>query len=300
MKWNNKTARGASASSTRPLAAGALCRSATAVAIGVLFATAGQAQQSDGAITGRGTQGQTVTAENPSINIRRTVVVEEDGVWTLPGLPAGEYEVTLTRADGKKETQRVRVTAGARAFAAFGTDAQTVTVVGQAVRSIDVTTPTDAFTLTADEISRTPVAQNVTAVTMLAPGTTQGDGRIGGSGTVTRPGNLASIGGASVAENAYYINGFNVTNIVKGIAFNEVPFLGIGEIQIRNSGYGAEFGRSLGGVISVTTKRGTNEWKGGGSLSYVPTALQGSSVYAEKDPASTTWSTGPENSPAPN
>jgi outer membrane receptor protein involved in Fe transport len=44
----------------------------------------------------------------------------------------------------------------------------------------------------------------------------------------------------------------------------------IGEHQVKTGGYGAEFGRSLGGVISVNTKRGTNDFHGGISASYAP------------------------------
>ena len=141
-------------------------------------------------------------------------------------------------------------------------------------------------TLTKATIDRIPVIKDVTAVTLLAPGAVEGDGRIGQTGS--RGGNVPSIGGASPAENAYYINGFNVTNIVNGVAFNQIPFEASAEHQVKTGGYGAEFGRSLGGVISVNTKRGTNDFHGGISASYSPEAWSGSSVYSEKN-ASGTW-----------
>lgn len=237
------------------------------------------AQQTSGSISGRSGKGDVVTAQNKSVNVARQITVASEGEWTMSQLPPGEYTVTVTKADGTKQTTLVQVSAGQGAFAAFS-GAQQVTVTGTALRTLDVTNPNPSFTLSKAEIERTPVAQNVTAVTLLAPGTLQGDGRIGG--TAARSGNLASIGGASVAENAYYINGFNVTNINKGIAFNEVPFEGIGQFQLLNGGYGAEYGRSLGGVISVNTKRGTDTWTGGLMMSYEPKSLRGSSVFAEK------------------
>ena len=79
-------------------------------------------------------------------------------------------------------------------------------------------------------------------------------------------GNLASFGGASVAENAYFINGFNITNSFRNLNFAQVPFEAIDEQQIKTGGYGAEFGRSLGGVINQITKRGTNEFHAGGNV----------------------------------
>ena len=244
-----------------------------------LVVTVSNAQQTAGSINGKADNGDTVTVTNRSINVSREIKVGGGGDWAIGSLPPGEYVVTVTKANGTKDTVLVQVSPGLGANAAFS-GVQRVTVTGAALRTLDVTNPNPSFTLSKAEIERTPVAQNVTAVTLLAPGTLQGDGRIGGN--AVRGGNLASIGGASVAENAYYINGFNVTNINKGIAFNEVPFDAVGGFQLLNGGYQADFGRSLGGVISVNTKRGTDEWKGGLSLSLEPKQFRGSSVYAEK------------------
>ena len=250
-----------------------LRRSIVAVAAGMCLASLVMAQQSAGSISGRAAKGDTVSIENRSINVNRTLRIDADGTWQVPQLPPGTYQVTLTRAGGQKETVEVVVTPGQGANAQFAQVTTTITVTGSAIRTIDVASVASAFSLSAAEISRIPVAQNVTAVTLLSPGTVQGDGRFG---------NLPAIAGASVAENAYYVNGFNVTNILKGIAFNEVPFEGIASISVRNSGYGAEYGRSLGGVISVTTKRGTNTWTGGAKASLVPESLRGSSVHARQ------------------
>jgi hypothetical protein len=155
------------------------------------------------------------------------------------------------------------------------------------VSRIDVKSPESSMVLNKAAIDRIPVARNVTAVAMLAPGATGGDTRIGQ--TALRAGNVPSLGGASPAENVYYINGFNVTNALNGVAFNQVPFDAIGQQQVKTGGYGPEYGRSLGGVLSVTTKRGTNEWHGGVNAIYSPESLQGSSVYAEKSPTTGKW-----------
>ena len=80
-------------------------------------------------------------------------------------------------------------------------------------------------------------------------------------------GNLASFGGSSVAENAYYVNGFNITNAFNNLAFAQIPFEAIAEQQVKTGGYGAEFGRSTGGVVNLITKRGTNAFSAGGAIS---------------------------------
>lgn len=80
-----------------------------------------------------------------------------------------------------------------------------------------------------------------------------------------RPSTLAQAsvwplkGGASVGENAYYINGMNVTNFRNGLGGSTVPFQFYDQFQIKTRGYSAEFGRSTGGVVNAVTRRGTNE-----------------------------------------
>ena len=226
--------RTASLSSPSGLRRSAICAAVAAV----LLSGAALAQQSAGSINGQGAQGDVVTIENKSINITRQIKVDAGGTWQASQLPPGVYTVTVTKASGSKETIQVQVTAGQGALAAFS-GVQSVTVTGNALRTIDTSTVNSSFTLSKSEIERIPVPANVTAVTLLSPGAVAGDGAFG---------NLASLGGASVAENAYYINGFNVTNILKGLAFNEVPFEAIGEVQVKNGGYSVEYGRSLGGT----------------------------------------------------
>ena len=38
------------------------------------------------------------------------------------------------------------------------------------------------------------------------------------------------------------------------------------EVQVKSSGYTAEFGGATGGVINAVTKSGTNDWRGFGEL----------------------------------
>ena len=45
-----------------------------------------------------------------------------------------------------------------------------------------------------------------------------------------------------------------------------MPYQAIDQLDVQTGGYGAQYGFSTGGVTSVITKRGTNEWKGGVSV----------------------------------
>jgi outer membrane receptor for ferrienterochelin and colicin len=241
------------------------------------------AQAQTGSINGSAAAGSTVTVVNKDIGYSRTVTVGSDGRFTVSQLPGGNY--VLTNAG---EAQNVSVAAGVGSSVAFsaGGSVQKVVIAGRATK-IDVKSPESSMVMNKAAIDRVPVLRDVTAVALLAPGATSGDTRIGQTGS--RGGNVPSLGGASPAENVYYINGFNVTNSLNGVAFNQVPFDAIAQQQVKTGGYGAEYGRSLGGVLAVTTKRGTNEWKGGANVIYSPKDLQGSSVYSEKSVSTGKW-----------
>ena len=260
-----------------------------ALAAGLALAgNAALAQQTAGSINGHATAGAQITVVNKAIGIARVVSADAQGSYQVSALPAGDYEVSFKRADGVSSTKTVRVAAGEGTVADFVQQLDQVVVTGTSVKTIDVKSTESVQVLGKAEIDRVPVVRDVTAIALLAPGATVGDSRIGS--TAARAGNVPSLGGASPAENAYYINGFNVTNMVNGVAFNQVPFEGIAEQSVKTGGYGAEFGRSLGGVISVTTRRGTNEWHGGVNLKFADTDFGGGrSVHAGRDSASSNW-----------
>ena len=252
-----------------------LKRSALTVALGFCFIGGVQAQSNAaGAVAGRAASGDTITVENPSTGFSRTITVTGDGSYRFSALPTGNYTVTRKTADGATATRNATVQLGSAANVDFvrtnaAGDAQTldtVTVVGAAINPIDVSSVESTTILTGEQIAKIPVARDVTSVALLAPGTVRGDAAFG---------NLASFGGASVAENAYFVNGFNITNAFKNLAFAQLPFEAIGEQQTKTGGYGAEFGRALGGVVNVVTKRGTNEFHAGGNLFYLPSSLRG-------------------------
>ncbi|HEY0309799.1 MAG TPA: TonB-dependent receptor [Luteimonas sp.] len=247
-------------------------RSALALALGLCFAGGVHAQSNtSGAIVGNADPGDAISVTNPATGFSRTLTASADGSFRFSALPPGTYQVS--EAGGEPRVVTVSVgTASSVDFTSSATTLGTVTVVGSsAVNPIDVSSVESTTIMTEQQIDRLPVARNTTSVALLAPGTVRGDDRFG---------NVASFGGASPAENVYYINGFNVTNIVTGLAFNELPFEALAEQQVKTGGYGAEFGRSLGGVVNMITKRGTNEWKFGANLVWSPQALDSGARFA--------------------
>jgi hypothetical protein len=71
-----------------------------------------------------------------------------------------------------------------------------------------------------------------------------------------------SVDGASGSENMFYVDGTDITNLYAGTRGQGVAFEFVDEVQVKASGYQAEYGGSLGGVIHVITRQGGNAFHG--------------------------------------
>ena len=211
--------------------------------------------------------GTSVVMLNTDTGAKRTVTPDAAGRYVATAMAPGHYKVELMR-DGKvANTTEVDVIVGQGVDASFAAaSVQAVQVTGRRSR-IDVSSSNNGATFTAKELAKLPIAQNVDAIIQLAPNTTRADSRYAAG---------ASFGGGGASENAYYINGFPTTNPLTQLGASELPFGAIAQAQILTGGFGAEFGRSVGGVVNVTTKSGTNNWEFGLSASIEPNALRSS------------------------
>lgn len=236
-------------------------RSMTAFAVAASLGVAAPvfADNVSGSIYGKAVDGKTITIKNAETGLTRTVVVE-NGRFNFAALPTGKYTVS-----NGSDTYDVTVTIGTGSSVDFTSTAERIQITGSRISAIDTTSVESTTVFTQEQLEILPVDRDITDVALLAPGTVRGDTGIG---------NLASFGGASPAENGYFLNGFDVTNIRNFVSFADLPFDAISQQQVKTGGYGAEYGRSLGGVISLVTKRGSNDFKFGGAVYYSPQDLR--------------------------
>ena len=115
----------------------------------------------------------------------------------------------------------------------------------------------------------------------------------GGNGAgSTSPGNGSngnafgfSVAGGADSENSYLVEGQETANLIGGFSHTNVPFEFIQEVQIKSSGIEAEHGGSLGGVVNVIMKKGSNDWHGEIGASYEADGMDGSpNNYTRYDP----------------
>src|SRR5690349_11289423 len=245
---------------------------ALALAAGLGFTGIAHGQATTGSIFGsvQAASGESVVVRSTS-GVSREVAVDSSGHYVVNQLPLGTYTVTVMR-DGQAVNTRdnvsLRVGAGTEVSFDQATDAQNlsaVQVVASALPAIDVTNTVAHTVITSEQLDRLPLARSAEAIAQLAPSVAAGSSLFGG--------NYISIGGSSVTENAYYINGFNTTDPVSGFGGVTLPYGSLDQEEVLTAGYGAAYGRSDGGVLSQVGKRGTNDWHFGGQVLWSPKAL---------------------------
>ena len=278
-------------------------RTALAMAVAVCLGSSGVAfaQSTTGNIFGTApvSSGETIRIVSNQTGLTREVSVGSDGRYGANQLPVGDYTVSLMQNGNVVSTRNhvhVSVSGGTQVpfvNVAGGKNIQslsTVTVTASAIPAIDVSSTRQTSVMTAQQLKVLPLAHSAEAIALLAPGVNLGATTLGTGPTGTP---LISMGGNSVVENAYYLNGFNTTDPIGGSGGVALPYFAIAEQQTITSGYGPEYGRSTGGVISQIGKRGSNEFHAGVYASYRPAFTESNSdnVYYSNPltPVGSSW-----------
>ncbi|WP_291782674.1 TonB-dependent receptor [Luteibacter sp.] len=253
-----------------------LSRALLAAAILSALPLTAKAQSTTGSIYGqvKASPGDSLRITNDT-GLSRDVGIDERGRYSAAQLPLGSYTVSVIHDGHVAQTrENVSLRVGSGVEVSFvNADAQDlggVAVTANALPSIDVSTVDSRTVVTAQQLARLPLGRNAEAIALLAPGA------VNNSGSFTGPtGNsLVSFGGSAASENAYYVNGFNTTDPLRGFGGISLPYGAIDQQEVYTGGYSAQYGRSDGGVINIVGKRGTNEWHGGAQLIWEPERLR--------------------------
>ena len=198
---------------------------------------------------GNSVQGATVTLTSIDTGNVRTATTSNTGGYRFAGLQPGNYNLTVEAGGLSTYTaEGINVLASQAAnvpvVLTAGGDAIVVTGA-RAVQAFTGTT-TGLNVDVADFIKDRPLGRDLQSIIQLSPGSAPGN-----SGSNTAFNGLSSLGGASVAENAYYINGLNITNFDNYLGSVTVPFYFYKSVDIKTGGYPAEYGRATGGIVNA-------------------------------------------------
>jgi len=192
-----------------------------------------------------------VTVESMG-SFRRTGTTNESGVLRIFQVPPGDYSITVAPLAGFAERR-------AATSVALGKTSPVTIVMGTSI--VDVVTVTgDPLT---DDNGNTNLSAAVVALIPKGPNFTS----VLKYSAATRPeprSGQFQIDGASGAENTFIVDGQEVTDISSGFLNRNVnlPLSILQETQVKTTGFEAEFGGALGGVINIVTKSGNNQFHG--------------------------------------
>lgn len=210
-------------------------------------------------VTAAGESRTGTTTTGVSSGFRRTITTSEDGFFRLLQVPPGTYNVVTapTGGFGEARYENVTVVIGKTTQLNINVNpAGTETSVDVAVSDappIDTTNSAISTSISAQKIELIPKSTGFTGLLKTVPGT-RPESRTGGF----------SVDGASGGENVFVIDGQEVTNYRTGTlneTFN-IPTQLVQEVQVKSSGFNAEYGGATGGVVSVVTRGGSNELHG--------------------------------------
>lgn len=193
-----------------------------------------------------------------TVGFRRTTTTDSNGFFRVQQVPPGFYTITTSPVSGfgAATVNNVEVILGKAtpvnvALTAGG--ANVVVDVSADGVSIDPTDNKIQTNITARTAELLPKGTNFTSLLNVAPGV-RSEPLSGGF----------QIDGASGSENTFIIDGQEVSNFRTGTlnTNNNVPFQFVQEVQVKSSGFEAEFGGATGGVVNVVTRGGSNQFRG--------------------------------------
>jgi hypothetical protein len=224
----------------------------------------GVVQLEDGSLV----PGVSVTATNPKMVGKATSVTDENGTFRLLSLAPGNYKLVFV-LDGFQTVVRENVpllleqTINLKITMKLGDLNEAITITGQ-TPLIDVKSAAKGMTLTKELFNTLPKGRDFSTLVTAVPGV-YNEPMTGG----------LSVDGASGAENVFFVDGMETGEVRGAQQRMQAAFDFIDEVQVKASGYQAEFGGSMGGVVNVVTRSGGNEFHGEVAGYYQGSAIRG-------------------------
>lgn len=207
----------------------------------------------------------TVIVVNSSTGISRTVTTNETGEYQVIGLQPGAYEVSASANSFKTlKISNVKLTVGQRAELTIklevggGADV-VVDIDASDVKLVETTSTVVSNTIEQERIQNLPINERSAIGFLLTISTV---GRDNGRPIGPAPTSGLNIGGQRGRSTLVQVDGSDFTDNSINASRSTVSQEAVQEYQVAINSYAPEFGRAIGGIVNVVTKRGTNEYRG--------------------------------------
>jgi Carboxypeptidase regulatory-like domain len=212
-------------------------------------------------------RGATVTATNLATGRARGVTTDASGVYRIPLLPPGVYEVKIEIKGFSAQIKKgVILTVGQILTLNFEMaigDSEEASVIETDEPLIETERTHQSSTITQRPINELPInGRNFLDFARLTPGVVEESPAITSAqvGALTTSG--LSFAGQNGRANSVQIDGVDNNDTSSNGVRPTISQEAVAEFQINRSGYDAEFGRAAGGVINIVSKSGANQFHG--------------------------------------
>ena len=208
--------------------------------------------------------GATVKVSGPQLPGGREAVTSGNGAYQFQRLLPGVYKIETSMSGLGSKAKQVRVGVDVDAqvdFALTPSKTEEITVSAEAP-AVDLKSTEVNMNYTSEMIRNLPLSRSYAGLFQLIPGVA--DNR-----------SFGPSAGGSRQDNAYYMDGVNITNPGFGYLSSEINELDIAEFNVKRGAISAEFGRAAGIATNAVSKSGTNEISGAARFEYQAKGLVG-------------------------
>ncbi len=236
-----------------------------------------------------------VTIKNNALNYHRTTTTNKDGAFIVMGLPPGNaYQIMIQASSFQPVNRSLKVISSG--------DSLTQDFILEVVRlteTVNIVADTPALVSNAPEVSQVVDARRVTelpsakrsvnAFALLDPHVrnTAGQGSDGAGAT------RLSINASSFRHTNYQLDGnTNYESVYANSPQQQISLTAVQEFKVLTNQYSAEYGGSTAGIISTTTKGGTDNWHGEAFTFLRPSGIQARPVVSSLRVPNENWQFG--------
>lgn len=217
---------------------------------------------------GRAVTGAEVTITNADTGYLRSAKTDSGGNYVFQSIPVGRYTLKVTATQGFRTFQENDIVLHVNDNLTL--DAKLT--VGAKETTVEVTANPNQVELTNAELSGTIAGEQITQLPLngrsfaqlltLVPGVESDNGFQYDKKGLNGGADISISGGASNA-NLFLVDGANNVDVGSGRTILIYPSIdSIQEFKVERNSYNAQFGGAGGGIISIVTKSGTNNFHG--------------------------------------
>lgn len=232
--------------------------------------------------------GAQVTVINEDTGVAVDSITNEEGVYRVGALVPGRYRIQVDLSGFESVIRRqVRLEVGQTlaidVVLQVARQQESVNVVAT-VPIIDAQSSNISQTVTREMLGALPLPNRAaSSLVSLAPGVVMIDSGVGTAENYP----IFSVAGGRARNQNFILDGGNASNAVgltRPQQLTSLPVDAMQEFKVITNNYAAEYGHSTGGIVTMSTRSGTNQYRGTVFESLQNDALNARNFFAASKP----------------